>query len=283
MEIIVAKTAGFCFGVRRAIEMVHSALEESPTQIYSFGPLIHNPTVVQELESKGLKVVKDINEVSGGRVVIRSHGVGPSFYREASEKNLEIIDATCPFVKNVHELALVLKEQGYQVIIIGEEEHAEVSGVLDTVAGEALVINDLDDLAAEKIEIKAGIISQTTQEISNFKTLISEIIPLTKECRVFNTICLATSQRQQEVAELSEKVDLVLVVGGKNSANTCRLVEISQKKGTPTYHVESADEIDAHWLNGISKIGITAGASTPDQQINEVINKINSLGGNICG
>lgn len=274
----MAKSAGFCFGVRRALEMVQTALEEKNSCISSLGPLIHNPAVVSELEEKGLKVVKNIEEIPDGRVVIRSHGVGPGIYRYAVQKQLEVIDATCPFVKNVHELAVILKEQGYQVVIIGEKEHAEVKGVLDTVDGDALIISTLEDLDHQHFELKVGIISQTTQELTNFQSLIEKILPYTKECRIFNTICLATSQRQKEVAELSELVDLMIVVGGKNSANTCRLAEISRKNGTKTHHVETADEIEFGWFSGIGKVGITAGASTPDQQINAVISKINHWG-----
>jgi 4-hydroxy-3-methylbut-2-enyl diphosphate reductase len=232
---------------------------------------------VNDLERQGLRVVNQINEIDEGRVVIRSHGVGPEIYRYATEKGLEIIDATCPFVRNVHELALILKREGYQVIIIGESDHAEVSGVLETLSGEALVINKPDDLTGCKVELKVGIISQTTQDVTKFQSLVTAILPYTKECRVFNTICLATTERQQEAAELSCNVDLMIVVGGKNSANTNRLAEISSQHGTRTYQVESAAEIKAEWFKQIEKVGITAGASTPDEHIIAVVNKIKSL------
>jgi 4-hydroxy-3-methylbut-2-enyl diphosphate reductase len=194
---------------------------------------------------------------------------------------LEIIDATCPFVKNVQQLAVFLRNEGYQVIIIGEPEHAEVKGVLESVAGEALVIENAESLKDCEIAPKAGIISQTTQDMFNFQQIINGIIPYVKEIRIYNTICLATSQRQQEVAELSRKVDLMLVVGGKNSANTSRLTEISLTNGTSTHQIESAQEINEAWLQAVGKVGITAGASTPDQQIDEIIQKLISLGGNI--
>lgn len=281
MEIFVAKTAGFCFGVRRAMEMVEKALSNGENSLSSLGPLIHNPRVVKELETKGLRTVNTLDQVPGGRVVIRSHGVGPSIYQAAQAQKLEIIDATCPFVKNVQQLAVFLKNEGYQVLIIGEPEHAEVKGVLDSVSGEALVIVNVNSLDTSKIQSKVGIICQTTQDIANFQQVTNAVIPYAKEIRIYNTICLATSQRQQEVAELSRKVDLMIVVGGKNSANTSRLTEISRTNGTPTYQLESAGEIDAAWLQGIEKVGITAGASTPDQQINEIIQKLTYLGGKI--
>lgn len=281
MEILVAKTAGFCFGVRRAMEMVEKALSQKECSLSSLGPLIHNPRVVSELEERGLKTVSALEQVPGGRVVIRSHGVGPSVYKAAQNQKLEIIDATCPFVKNVQQLAVFLRNEAYQVIIIGEPEHAEVKGVLDSVAGQAIVVENLKDLNAGEIGPKIGVISQTTQDLSNFQQVTGALIPLAKEVRVYNTICLATSQRQQEVAELSRKVDLMIVVGGKNSANTSRLTEISRINGTTTYQIESPQEVDEAWFQGIVKVGITAGASTPDQQINEIIHKLTCLGGRI--
>lgn len=281
MEILVAKTAGFCFGVRRAMEMVGIALSQKERSLYSLGPLIHNPRVVSELEERGLKTVDALEQVSDGRVVIRSHGVGPSVYKAAQDQKIEIIDATCPFVKNVQQLAVFLRNEAYQVIIVGEPEHAEVKGVLDSVDGQAIVVESLKDLDAEKVGPKIGVISQTTQDLSNFQQVTGALIPLAKEIRVYNTICLATSQRQQEVAELSRKVDLMIVVGGKNSANTSRLTEISRINGTTTYQIESPQEIDEDWFQGIKKVGITAGASTPDQQINEIIYKLTCLGGKI--
>lgn len=278
---MVAKTAGYCFGVRRAMEMVEKALAEGDRRLFAFGPLIHNPRVVNELEERGLRTVDSLAQVPGGKVVIRSHGVGPGIYCEARERNLEIVDATCPFVKNVQQLAVFLVEEGYQVIIIGEPEHAEVKGVLESVAGNALVLEKIEDLDPERILPKVGVISQTTQDMVNFQRLISAIIPLVKEIRIYNTICLATSERQQEAAELSRKVDLMLVVGGKNSANTSRLTEISRMNGTRTYQLESATEIDAAWFEKVEKVGVTAGASTPDQQIEEIIQKLTYLGGKV--
>lgn len=279
MEILVAKTAGFCFGVRRAMEMVESALNEEERPLYSLGPLIHNPRVVKDLEQEGLQTVDSLSQVPGGRVVIRSHGVGPSIYQTARDQKLEVIDATCPFVKNVQQLAVFLRAEGYQVLIIGEPAHAEVKGVLDSVAGEALVIENIKALDTGELQPKVGIISQTTQDLINFQQITNAVIPYAKEIRIYNTICLATSQRQQEVAELSRKVDLMIVVGGKNSANTSRLTEISRMNGTPTYQLESAAEIDEAWFQGIGRVGITAGASTPDQQIKEIIQKLTYLGG----
>lgn len=282
MEIIVAQTAGFCFGVKRALELVDEALMAKDMPIYSLGPLIHNPGVVKELTSKGLKVVEQIADIpsASGRVVIRSHGVGPQIYQEVAAKGLKITDATCPFVKNVQQLAIFLHEQCYQIIIVGEREHAEVKGVLDSINGDALVVNCANDLRPEQIAPKVGIISQTTQDIFNFQQIIMRATVFSKEIRIFNTICLATLQRQQEVAKLSKRVDLMIVVGGKNSANTSRLVEISRNNSCITFQVETPDELRPEWFLGINRVGVTAGASTPDQQIDMVLEEIRDIGGN---
>jgi small subunit ribosomal protein S1 len=280
MEIIVAKTAGFCFGVKRALELVDQALAETDTPIYSLGPLIHNPAVVAALEARGLKTIETLDGLFEGRVVIRSHGVGPSVISAAQAQRLTLIDATCPFVKNVQELAMVLYQEGYQVVIVGEREHAEVKGVLDSVAGKALVIEHPDEIRLDQLQSKVGIVSQTTQDSIGFNRVIGAIVPYTKESRVFNTICVATAQRQQEASKLSRQVEVMIVVGGKNSANTRHLAEICSTGGALTYQVEAAADLQAVWFSGVSRIGVTAGASTPDAQIFAVVEKINLLGGN---
>jgi small subunit ribosomal protein S1 len=280
MEIIVAKTAGFCFGVKRALELVEKALESKEPPIYSLGPLIHNPAVVEELEARGLKQIDSLEGISWGRVVIRSHGVGPSVIKAAQAKQLNLIDATCPFVKNVQELATVLNNEGYQVVIVGEPEHAEVRGVLDSVAGKALVVGHPDEIRFDRLTPKVGIVSQTTQENAGFTRVVGKIIPHIKECRVYNTICLATAQRQQEASALSRQVEVMVVVGGRNSANTRHLAEICRAGGAVVYHVETAADLQDVWFIGKDRIGVTAGASTPDAQILAVIQQINLLGGN---
>jgi small subunit ribosomal protein S1 len=280
MEIIIAETAGFCFGVKRALELVEKALEDGGSPIHSLGPLIHNPSVVAELESRGLKAIEDIEGIAAGRVVIRSHGVGPGIIRLAQGKGLEIIDATCPFVKNVQELAMMLYHEGYQVVIVGERDHAEVKGVLDSVAGNALVIDTSEEVEISSLGPKVGIVGQTTKEIQGFNRIVQLIAAHAKECRIFNTICLATARRQQEAAELSQNVDLMIVVGGQNSANTRHLAEICRDNDTPTHQVETAGDLQAEWFTGSPRIGVTAGASTPDAQIFSVVEKIKLLGGN---
>lgn len=280
MEIKVAQSAGFCFGVKRALEMVDKALEVNDSPIYSLGPLIHNPAVVQDLEARGLQQIEQIDGISRGRLVIRSHGVGPQIMQQAVAQHLEIIDATCPFVKNVQELAVMLKKEGYQLIIVGEREHAEVKGVLDSVGGQALVIEHPSQLDPKCLTAKVGLVSQTTQDIQSLNRVITTIVSHTKECRIFNTICLATLQRQQEASRLSREVDLMIVVGGKNSANTRHLAAICRESGTVTYQVESAADLQADWFSQAKLVGVTAGASTPDDQILSVVEKINFLGGN---
>ncbi|MCL6590234.1 MAG: 4-hydroxy-3-methylbut-2-enyl diphosphate reductase [Firmicutes bacterium] len=291
MEIFVAKTAGFCFGVKRALEMALTALEETDSSrrsaswgsagLYSLGPLIHNSRVVAELAEKGLKVINDLGEITGGKVVIRSHGVGPQVYQEAAARQIELIDATCPFVKNTQQLAGLLKEQDYQVIIFGESDHAEVKGVLDSIGQAALVISRAGEIDGVNLGPKVGVISQTTQDLNDFQRIIAGLINHTKELRVFNTICSATAKRQEEAAALSRQVGLMIVVGGKNSANTSRLVGISRNNHTMTVQVESAGELKAEWFKGVERVGVTAGASTPDEHIQEVVAQIKYLGGRI--
>jgi small subunit ribosomal protein S1 len=280
MEVIVAKTAGFCFGVKRALELVEQALTDTETSIYSLGPLIHNPAVVTALEARGLKPVMTLDGIDAGRVVIRSHGVGPSVISAAKAKHLTLIDATCPFVKNVQKLAVGLEQEGYQVVIVGERDHAEVKGVLDSVTGQALVIEDPAEISVDLLQPKVGIVSQTTQDSQGFNRVVGAIVPYTKECRVFNTICLATARRQHEASELSRQAEVMIVVGGKNSANTRHLAEICRTGGASTYQVEAAAELQKVWFSGVNRIGVTAGASTPDAQILSVVTQINLLGGN---
>ncbi len=280
MEISVARSAGFCYGVKRAIEIVEKALEDQQTPISSLGSIIHNPQVVSHMAQKGLKLASRIEEIPAGRVVISSHGVGPFIYQQAAKRNLEVIDATCPFVKNVHNLARQMQNEGYQVVVFGDREHVEVQGVLETVAKKALVLSfdePVDPTAFQ--DQKIAIISQTTQQVEKFQQFVVKILPWAKEVRVFNTICSATSERQQEADELSREVELMLIIGGKNSANTFRLFEICRRNGTTAYQIEAPEEIQPQWLQGITKVGITAGASTPVKHIDEAVFKIMNIGG----
>ncbi len=270
MKTILAPKAGFCFGVKRALDLAMKTARETNKKIYTLGPLIHNPQVVEDLSRKGIKVVKEISEIPDGVVIIRSHGVGPEIFSKADEFGLQVVDATCPFVKKAQELAKELNEQGFQVVVVGDREHPEVTGIIGWTGQQAIVIETPEQ--AEKLQPfkKIGIISQTTQPAENFQQIVEVLQDKAEEVKVYNTICNATKDRQDAAVDLARKVDVMIVIGGKNSANTQKLARLCANTGTKTYHIETADEIKRQWLTGAKLIGITAGASTPDWVIEEV-------------
>jgi len=272
LEIITAEEAGFCFGVERAIDMVLEAVDNyNDMTVYTLGPLIHNPQVVEKLQKKDVQVAQSLDDIDSGIVIIRSHGVEPEIIRKAKEKGLKIIDATCPFVKNAQKYAKELVDGGYQTFIYGDKDHPEVKGIYGATDKKAVIVNGMEDFAEQNLEKKVGFIAQTTKSPESFKDIISSVIIKVKELKVFNTICNTTEIRQRSASDLAQKVDIMFVIGGRNSANTNRLAEICSATGTPTYHIETAGEIDLNWLKGKNKVGITAGASTPDWLIREVI------------
>jgi len=276
LEVITAEEAGFCFGVERAIEMVlEAAGENEEMNVYTLGPLIHNPQVVKKLEAKNVKVASSLAEIDSGIVIIRSHGVAPEVIEEAREKNLTIIDATCPFVKNAQKYAKQLVDEGYQTFIYGDEDHPEVQGIYGATEEKAIIIREKEDLKSVELKSKIGFVAQTTKSPESFRDIINLVATKVKELKVFNTICNTTDVRQSSAKKLAEDVDIMFVIGGHNSANTTRLAEICAATNTPTYHIETAAEIDKKWLSGKNKVGITAGASTPDWLIREVVQLMN--------
>ncbi len=270
MKTILAPKAGFCFGVKRALDLAMKTAKESNMNIYTLGPLIHNPQVVEDLSRKGIQVVKDLSDIPEGVVIVRSHGVGPEIFNKAREMDLQVIDATCPFVKKAQELAKKLNEQGYQVIVVGDKEHPEVTGIIGWTGHQGIVVETPEQ--AQKLQPlkKIGIISQTTQPENNFNKIVSVLENKAEEIKTYNTICHATKDRQDAAVELAKKVDVMVVIGGKNSANTMKLARLCTETGTPTYHIETAGEIEMGWLSDKKIIGIAAGASTPDWIIEEV-------------
>lgn len=278
MEIILAKSAGFCFGVRRATQMAFEAAAEHEA-ICSLGPVIHSPQVVKGLAEQGVKVVASVDDIPPGSVIIRSHGVTASEMARVQEKNLTIVDATCPFVKKAQEYATRLSEEGYTVVIVGELEHPEVQGIV-SYAGEAVVhvVADSQQAAALPRMNKVGILAQTTQLYENLKDIMEICLTKCQELRVFNTICDATSVRQNEAREIASTVDLMFVIGGHASANTSRLARICREIQPHTWHIETTEEIEPEWFAGVAKVGVTAGASTPRWLIDEVVARITELG-----
>ncbi|WP_296954151.1 bifunctional 4-hydroxy-3-methylbut-2-enyl diphosphate reductase/30S ribosomal protein S1 [uncultured Dialister sp.] len=270
MEIYKSKVMGFCYGVRRALKMTEN-VANSGIRAVTLGPIIHNPQVVERLAEKGVPPVNSIDEITDETVIIRSHGVGPSCYNMLKCKNLALMDATCPFVRRNQLLTKRLVDDGKQVILIGEKRHPEMRSVAEWAVGHSYQVETMEDVDALPPMQEAHIVMQTTFSVPLAEQLIAAIEKKVKDLHVNRSICDATMQRQQAARELAEKVDVMIVIGGKNSANTTRLAEICRRSGTNTYHIETAKELKPEWFSSRDKIGITAGASTPDWIIEEVV------------
>jgi 4-hydroxy-3-methylbut-2-enyl diphosphate reductase len=273
MQVIIAEHAGFCFGVRRAIELVTRAVE-SGGPLTTLGPLIHNPQEVDRLAATGVHVAKNVQDAIDGRVVMPSHGVPQETLDEATQAGHDIIDATCPYVAKVHRTARELARAGFQVVVVGDQGHSEVKGILSAAGADAIALSTPEDARERALTGKIGVVAQTTQTAERFEAVISVIKETAEDVRAVNTICVATRQRQEAIQDVAPEVDVVFVIGGRNSANTNRLRELCEAEGVPTYHIETASEIDDNWLRGKKRAGITAGASTPDWLIEEVKSRL---------
>ena len=274
MEITVAKSAGFCFGVQRAVDSVYKELEENSGKIYTFGPIIHNEQVVEDLNKRGIEVidtVEQLKKIKEGTVVIRSHGVAKEIYDILEQQKLKMVDATCPFVKKIHNIVLDESNNGKTIIIIGNDNHPEVEGIKGWVNGEVIVINKEEQI--EKLSLpeqtKACIVSQTTFNHNKFKYLVEIIRKKGYDITVVNTICNATHVRQVEAQKISSKVDGMIVIGGKNSSNTQKLYDICRNECENTFYVQTVKDLNLHELKSLKSIGITAGASTQMNIIEE--------------
>lgn len=276
MRVEIARYAGVCYGVERALKLAEEAARQG-TEVHTLGPLIHNPQAVDALREKGVEVAGCLDEVREGTLVIRSHGVDPAIIASARESGLDVVDATCPHVRKAHEAAEELRSEGYSVVIVGEADHPEVEGIMAHAGGEAIVVESAAELPEQLPSRRVGVVVQTTQSASRLAEVVEALLPLTRDLRVVNTICSATAKRQQSAQELAESVDVVVVVGGRNSGNTTRLVEICRSVNPQVHHVETADELAAKWFEGAAVVGVTGGASTPDEQIRGVIDAIESL------
>jgi len=274
MEIIIADYAGFCFGVKRAIELAEKTIKSSEKPVYSLGPLIHNPQVVEKFEKLGLKNTAGIEDITEGTLIIRSHGVAPEVFAEAEEKNLKVVDATCPFVKRAQRLVQNLKENGYQVVVVGDKNHPEVIALVGWANNEAAVIKNEEEALKFPRYPKIGVVAQTTQREDNFYRVVSVLRNKTEDLLVYNTICHATRDRQEAARDLARRVDVVVVIGGQNSSNTRKLAEVCAGTGTDTYHIETAEELKSQWFINKGRVGVTAGASTPDWIIEEVVRRM---------
>lgn len=277
----LAKEMGFCFGVRRAVEMVEKVTADGrPVSV--LGALVHNPQVIAELRTRGVRMVASVDEVKNGTLVIPSHGAPPEVFEMARRKALDVVDATCPFVRVAQKAAEELAAEGFQVILLGDQAHTEVKGIVGWAGGKAVVAGDPDEIDLSRLANRVGIMAQTTQPLERLQALanrvVNESLGELKELRVMNTICSATAARQAAAVELAGEVDVMVVVGGKTSANTRRLLEMCRAAGVEAHQVEEAGELDEKWLTGRETVGVTAGASTPDKVTRDVVERILLLG-----
>lgn len=276
-EIILADKAGYCFGVKRAMNMAKYELEKNNNmEIYSLGPLIHNKQAVSKYEDLGLKIVDDISDIKPSEnleVIIRSHGVSKSIYYEARRKNIDIVDTTCPFVKKIHDIVSESEKENKDIIILGDKNHPEIIGINGWCNNSAMIFKSLDEVMEHRFDTTKEyiVVSQTTMNENNFKDIIEYLNTLDIDITIKNTICSATRVRQESARDLASKVDLAIVIGGRHSSNTQKLVKICSEK-VRTISIETKDELEKEDLSGYEKIGITAGASTPDWIIDDTIN-----------
>ena len=280
-EIVKARELGFCFGVRRAIQMIEKAAT-GHNSIVTLGPIVHNRLVVSKLAKMGVKMVNELDQIQGETIAIASHGVSPELLSQLQTQKLRVVDTTCPIVRSAQKAAKKLAKSGFGVVIFGEATHPEVKGLLGWAGNGAIATLDGEGIASFNLPHRLGILSQTTQSHSQFTEFINSIASIVfshvQELRIINTLCEETQKRQEAALELARKSDLMTVVGGHNSANTQRLAEACSPI-VETHLIETAAEIEKNWLSGKQHIGVTAGASTPDEAIEEVVLKLKSFGG----
>ena len=275
MEVIVAKTAGFCFGVKRAVEQVYEQIEKADRPVYTFGPIIHNEQVVEDLAQKGVRVIDTEEELEAVRdaiVIIRSHGVGKHIYDLLERNGVTVVDATCPFVKKIHRIVQEQQAAGRRVIIVGNPEHPEVQGIRGWGDEGTLVVETADQIENLPVSTKDKlcIVAQTTFNYNKFQDLVEKFEKKGYDILVLNTICNATQERQVEAKRIASEVDAMIVIGGRNSSNTQKLYEICRKECKNTYFIQTLGDFNPECVNSVRSVGITAGASTPNQIIEEV-------------
>ena len=275
MEVIVAKTAGFCFGVKRAVEQVYEQIEKADRPVYTFGPIIHNEQVVEDLAQKGVRVIdteEKLEAVRDAIVIIRSHGVGKHIYDLLERNGVTVVDATCPFVKKIHRIVQEQQAAGRRVIIVGNPEHPEVQGIRGWGNEGTLVVETADQIENLPVSTKDKlcIVAQTTFNYNKFQDLVEKFEKKGYDILVLNTICNATQERQVEAKRIASEVDAMIVIGGRNSSNTQKLYEICRKECKNTYFIQTLGDFNPECVNSVRSVGITAGASTPNQIIEEV-------------
>jgi 4-hydroxy-3-methylbut-2-enyl diphosphate reductase len=277
LAIKIAESAGFCWGVERALEIAREAVGDAPGPINTLGPLIHNPGVIAELRAHGVGVIAEPGEAEGGTVILRAHGVPRETKEKLDRAGFNVLDATCRFVRSAQDKAAQMHSAGYRVIILGERDHPEVLALRSYAGTNSLVVEDPKDLPADFVAPRVGVVVQTTQSKERLADLSAYLATRCRELLVHNTICNATEQRQTAAIAMAREVDVVIVVGGRNSGNTTRLAELCATLQPLTYHIEAAEELRPEWFGTASSVGITAGASTPAEQIQAVVDRIREL------
>ena len=276
MEVLLARENGFCFGVKKAVELTEAAAE-SGRPVYNLGQVVHNPKISERLAARGVTVIKDPAEAPEGIVVIRAHGVPPAVRASIEEHGLECIDATCSLVLRAQRFTKQLADEGYRVIILGTPEHPEVVGLLGFAGPDHLIVETKDEWEKLPKMKKAGVVSQSTQPPWAFKELVAHVAEISQELKVFNTVCPVTIKRQNAATELAGETDVIVVVGGKNSANTRELVNLARMQGKTAYHIEHPEELDRSWLAGKERVGLIGGCSTPMETLLEVKERAEAL------
>jgi len=274
MEIIVAKNSGLCYGVRRALNIARETRQKKSGNVYTLGDLIHNPQVIADLKEQGILSINNLNKLDKATVIIRSHGVTPDTYESLSKKTVTIVDATCPIVKKIQKLVEVLADKKEEIIIVGNKEHPEIKGLIGFSRGRGIIVENEAQVKNLPHKKKRAVLAQSTQDLYLFEKIVAALIKKTEELKVFNTICHSTHTRQKATSELASYVDTLFIVGGKNSSNTNKLYQISKRVLPNTHFIENADQITQEMLKGAKKIGLSGGASTPPEAIQEAVAKI---------
>ena len=279
MNIIIAKDAGYCFGVRDAVNLAYDTAKKHG-DVYMLGDIVHNESVVADLNKAGAKVVKNIDEVPDGKpILFRAHGTSVETWKNAQSKDMNIIDATCPLVEEIHDEVKKLSKEGRKIIVIGDHGHDEVVGIASQVS-DAIIVSNIEEAMELRKMKKAGVVSQSTQTIENVQKIISIIMTKVYDLNFVNTICFPTKRNQNQIKDLAKQCDVMIVIGSFTSANSKRLTLLAEEINDRSYQVTNADEIKVEWFNGAKTVGLSAGASTPDNIIDDVLNKIKTISDN---
>ncbi|MGI8878689.1 MAG: 4-hydroxy-3-methylbut-2-enyl diphosphate reductase [Candidatus Limnocylindria bacterium] len=276
MEVLLARENGFCFGVKKAVELTEAAAE-SGRAVHNLGQVVHNPKISERLAARGVKVIADPSEATEGIVVIRAHGVPPEMRAKIEEQGLECIDATCSLVLRAQRFTKQLADEGYRVIILGTPEHPEVVGLRAYAGTDHVIVETKEEWAKLPKMRKAGVVSQSTQPPWAFKELVAHVAEIAQETKIFNTVCPVTIKRQHAATELAAATDTIIVVGGRNSANTRELVNLARMQGREAHHIEHASELEPAWLVGKERVGLIGGCSTPMETLIEVKERAEAL------